>query len=123
MTWGFCWPDVEVHEDDRDAIADLPTAVRLLDLVGREGRWARVRHGTRQVRVPFASFQPVTRPPRWDVGAAVEERARPERRCIVWDIAWHYKRKEPVYYLEVDGKRNKKRYYLEEELSSAAPQP
>ena len=66
-------------------------------------------------KIDIQDVRPIDKPPLYGYGDAVSVIDHPDRKGVIRDIIWHFERNVFVYYLEMDGKKNKTRY-TEEEL-------
>ncbi len=117
--WGlYPWfresgPDL-IHPDDLAIVhAHSPYCV-VCEVVGEEGQYLILRYYEHQVRCKPQLFQSVPRPA-FRVGQLVRTKApRTERTGVVRGIGWHYKRNEPAFFLAIESKPLKSRYWADE---------
>ena len=84
------------------------------EAVGEEGQYLVVRYGEHQIRCKPQLFQSVP-PPVFRVGQWVKTKApRTGRTGVVYQIGWHFKRNEPSYFLAIENKPLKGRYWADE---------
>ncbi len=105
---GYDW----VHPDDLPAFRALSPYGRVFQRVGEaDGYWV-LAYGAARFRVQPGLFRPVPAPS-WPLGTPVEVKSR--SKCgTIRDIFWHFQRNEPLYFLEVAGKKLKTRYFSQD---------
>lgn len=103
-----------IHPDDLATVqANSPYCV-VCEVVGEEGEYLVLNYGGRRFRGKPELFRSVP-PPAFHVGQLVRTKTpRTRRTGLVRVIRWHYKRNEPSFFLEVDGKPLKSRYWSAE---------
>jgi hypothetical protein len=118
-TWGLYpwfreWGLDLIHPDDLATVeAHSPYGV-VCEIIGSDGPFLVIRSSSHQFRGKPVLFQPVP-PPAFHVRQRVKTQApRTPRIGFIRVIGWHYKRNEPYYLLEVNGKASSRRYRAEE---------
>jgi hypothetical protein len=117
--WGlFPWFEEhgreEIHPDDYDAVKALWPYCKVLQCVGNEDDYLRLRYGDLIVRVKPSLFSPVQSPAH-DFGDPIRVIKSGEITSgNICGIFWHFKEGRPMYLIAVAGKRLKKRYWDED---------
>lgn len=103
---------------DAQRLTDHNLSQRVCRIVGKDGRFARIKYGD----LTFA-ISPICLSRVDNVDHEVGDRVLFKHGLArVRDIVWHFKDERPNYYLEKDGKKLSRRYF-NEDLSPAPPQP
>ena len=106
--------DADVHPESLAALSAAWSLARIYRVAGRDDGYVTLAAGPLVVRVrPSHLLRPV-RAPRFDYGAAVTTTITSRHAGTVVEIAWHDKRAEPMFFIEVDGKRRSRRYFEDE---------
>jgi hypothetical protein len=113
-TWGlFPWFDElgpkHVHPDDVRAMRALFPYGKVFLVVGDAGGYVELCYRDRTYRVGQGLFRPIP-PPRFTFDQPVIVMGH---AGVAWvrEIEWHHERSAPMFFLERDGKRLKKRYW------------
>ena len=48
------------------------------------------------------------------IGSAVKLKRYPDMNGVIRDIRWYWDKKEPIYFITLNGKKKTKRYFLED---------
>jgi len=118
-TWGlYPWfPESGldlIHPEDLATVQTHSPYCVVCEVFGKEGQYLVLRYGQHRFRGKPQLFRSVP-PPAFLVGQRVRTRApRTVRTGVVCGIGWHYKRNEPSFFLDIDGKPLKSRYWAAE---------
>lgn len=103
-----------IHSDDLAIVQANSPHCMLCEIAGNDGQFLVIRFGPYQFRGKPDLFQAVP-PPAFRIGQKVRTKSpRTLRSGIVHRIGWHYKRSEPVFILEVNGRALSRRYWADE---------
>jgi hypothetical protein len=103
-----------IHPDDLATVQAHSPYCMLCEVVGNEGEYLVLHYGELQFRGRPQLFRSLP-PPAFHVGQWVRTKApRTRRTGLVRAIGWHYKKNEPSFFLEVDGKPLKSQYWAAE---------
>lgn len=112
-TWGlYPWFEEQgedcIHADDRAAFRALGAYGKVF-VCEAANEYLVLRYGDHSYRVRPSLFQPVLAPA-FGFGDRVRT-VEKGREGTVQDIQWHHARREPMFFLRVDGKRLGRRYW------------
>lgn len=112
-TWGMynCFQGRDEELIDPECRADffaLYRGIKVFECIAQQGDIITLRYGKQTFRVKAERYIMIPRP-LYNVGDTVEIINKATTGKIL-DIQWHYKDNEPFYFLEINGKRNKRRY-------------
>ena len=100
---------------DAQRLTDHNLSQRVCRIVGRDGRFERIKYGDLNFAISPTCLKQVDNVA-YEVGDRVLFKYGLAR---IREIIWHFKDKRPNYYLEKDGRKLSKRYY-DEDLSPAS---
>jgi phosphoribosyl-ATP pyrophosphohydrolase len=107
------WKLDDIHPADRlpDMPDDYPYS-GVMKHIGDNGEYFVLANGQKTIRVKSSVCRPIPTP-EFDYGDFVRAFDKTERYGIVTSIDWHYKYKCHAYWLTINGKWYKKRYFGE----------
>jgi hypothetical protein len=111
-----------IYPEDLNSFERLQPNSKVFLCEQDEGEYLVLRYDRERFRVKRALFKPVGSP---KVGFGEKVWVRKEKRVIegkVSDIIWHFQREEPMYFLELEGKKAKKQYWAADFLPEARGQ-
>jgi len=103
-----------IHPDDLAIVQAHSPYCMVCEVVGMDGPYLVMRFDAHQFRGKPELFRAVC-PPAFRVGQRVKTKApRTLKRGAIRGIGWHYRRNEPAFFLEVNGKALSGRYWADE---------
>jgi len=100
-----------IHLDDLSDFESLGPYCKVFICEGEQSGYLVLRYDQKRYRVKPDMFEPVAAP-KCSFGEDVSVMKQKQlRRAKVSGIIWHYKRQEPGFYLESEGKKWKKQYW------------
>lgn len=97
-----------VHVDDRELALSKPLAGPVFEVVGRDGRFAILDYDGGHLRVLAYALKPISKRV---IRPGTKVSLADGRRGNVRYVGWHSKRDEPMYLLNLEGKKKSKRYW------------
>ena len=101
-----------IHPDDFQRLRKLSPYGKVFCTDGSEGSYVVVKYGDASFRVSLRILKRVFFSPGVLVGDTV--RLSDGTAARVLEVHWHHKNAEPIFYLEIGGKRSGRRYSLAE---------
>lgn len=98
-----------VHKDDYDKLKALVPFGRVFDIEGASDEYISLRFGAEVFRVKASLVREVPRT-RYRVGEKVEVAGK-NGSVEIFDIRWHYKKGQPIYFIKSNGKESGKWYW------------
>lgn len=112
-TWGLypCFQGTDdgmVSSDCREEFFALQPYGKVFQCISSNGEMITLKYGKKIFKVNYKLYKKV-REPQYKIGDEVEII---EKSLIgqIADVNWHFKDDTPFYYIEIDGKKRKKRY-------------
>lgn len=97
-----------LHPEDLEKVRCLAPNGKVLEVVGSDEDYLRLRYGTTEFRARPGLFRPLPLAPR-RVGARVSLRSG--QTATIRDVFWHFQKRLPMYSLQIDEKAASKRYW------------
>ncbi|MDH3976666.1 MAG: hypothetical protein OEV42_20575 [Deltaproteobacteria bacterium] len=115
--WGlYLWFDEHgvglIHPEDIEKFRKLVPNGKVFECVDDDGQYITLKYADMRYRVLRNIFKPVKEPVR-KIGEQVKLRESSTVATIV-DIEWHFKKNTHIYFIEIEGKRKSKRYWIED---------
>jgi hypothetical protein len=98
-----------VHPEDLSRYATLVSNHRVFRLLGNEDGWRIIQYADSTFRVRPDEIRLVSAP-LYNIGETVYIVGKNAAGKIK-DIYWHFKDERPMYFLEIDNKLQRRRYY------------
>lgn len=99
-----------VHPDDLERFTKLFPRERVFQAVDERDGYLTLKYGTESFRVRPDLYRPVTGVA-FRIGDLVEvSGAQPPKSGVIGEVNWHFKNREPIYYLSFNGKPSSRRY-------------
>jgi hypothetical protein len=103
-----------IHPDDLAVVQAHSPYCMVCEVVGMDGPYLVMRFGPWKFRGKPELFRAIP-PPAFRLGQRVKTKVpRTSRIGIIRAIVWHFKRNEPSFFLEVNGKALSGRYWADE---------
>ena len=123
-SWGLCqwWGEDNrlIHPDDYDRLQQLVTPGKVCQCVGEDAGYLVLRYKSGRYRVNPSLFQSVPAPAK-SFGESVSlKKGGQIISARICDIYWHFKRDQAYFFVCVNDKRLKKRYWRDDFLNGAA---
>lgn len=107
-----------VYPDDLDAFTKIQPYGKVFHCVDEKEGYLTLEYMDVAYRVKPGLYHVVPKP-MFLIGDEVREMARPDHIGTVYHIEWHYNKEEPMYFLEIDGRKKSHRYFVNELESSS----
>ena len=115
---GLLHPDDDYEEFKRQASRSIFRCTQRVS-----GGYLIVENYEHRFRIKRRGFSRCPKIP-FDFGMQVRVKSKPDHIAIIYNIYWHGKRREAMYFLIIDGKKKSRRYWADEleVIESAAPE-
>ena len=117
--WGLApWfeetgPDL-VHAEDLDAFRQLLPYGKLFKCVADDVQYLTIQYAKETFRIKPQLFRVVPEP-RKKIGDEVRVKVgEVTKMATVYDVNWHFQKGQPFFFLIIDGKSQRKRYWTED---------
>ena len=113
-TWGFC------KRHDRNAIHpedeyDFRSSVfKCVDILGE---YVLLKNPEYSFRVKCENYATFPDPPKFDFDEQVRPKNKSDVIGVIFQMIWHYKRGEMMYFIKINGKKKSKRYWADDLIS------
>lgn len=117
ITWALCpWFEDSgndlIHPNDLELVRAFPPYGIVFKVLGVDGSYVKINYKQNSFRVK-KHFLTIIKPDEswvYDIGEVIQLRQNGDI-AVIEGISWHYKNKQPMYTIGINGKRKSKRYW------------
>lgn len=82
--------------------------------VDLDNRTVNILQPAKDIKISLNDIEPIKKPPVFIYGDFVSPINHPDMLGKIETIIWHFKNKDYLYYISVNGKKKSKRYYAKD---------
>lgn len=102
----------KIHPDDLEKFKQVARNSRVFECLSTNEEYIALRYGGEVFRVKPESFHPISAP-KYDFYQKVKIKEK-DMLGTIEDIYWHFDNAAHFYFVSVDGKKKRRRYYEDE---------
>ena len=111
--WSTLYGDDLIYSEDLEKAKENELRGKVFHCIDSDGKYITLEYQNENYRVKpdlYKVFHGIVFP----IGSSIKIKKYPDKFGVIRDICWYWDKKEPMYFITLNGKKKTKRYFLED---------